>query len=60
MTATDVNGATDPLLDELDGWLTANWDPDLTVAEWWDRLGLAGWAAPSLPSGLLRQGPLAD
>ena len=49
MTATDVNGAFDPLLDELDGWLTANWDPDLTVAEWWERLGLAGWAAPSLP-----------
>jgi alkylation response protein AidB-like acyl-CoA dehydrogenase len=49
MTATDVHGATDPLLDELDGWLTANWDPDLTVAEWWERLGLAGWAAPSLP-----------
>lgn len=49
MTATDVNDATDPLLDELDGWLTANWDPDLTVAAWWERLGLAGWAAPSLP-----------
>jgi alkylation response protein AidB-like acyl-CoA dehydrogenase len=38
------------LLDELDAWLDANWDPDLTVREWWERLGLAGWAAPSLPS----------
>lgn len=38
------------LLDELDAWLDANWDPDLTVGEWWERLGLAGWAAPSLPS----------
>ena len=37
------------LLDELDAWLDANWDPDLTVADWWDRLGLSGWAAPSLP-----------
>ena len=38
------------LLDELDAWLDANWDPDLQVGEWWERLGLAGWAAPSLPT----------
>ena len=31
-------------------WLDENWDPDLTVAEWWERLGLAGWSAPTLPS----------
>ncbi|MSO87673.1 MAG: acyl-CoA dehydrogenase [Acidimicrobiia bacterium] len=30
-------------------WLAENWDPDLTVAEWWNRLGLSGWAAPGLP-----------
>jgi alkylation response protein AidB-like acyl-CoA dehydrogenase len=34
---------------ELREWLAANWDPELTVREWWERLGLAGWAAPSLP-----------
>jgi alkylation response protein AidB-like acyl-CoA dehydrogenase len=49
MTATDVVTGSDPLLDELEAWLTANWDPELTVAEWWERLGLAGWSAPSLP-----------
>ncbi len=38
------------LLDELDAWIDANWDPDLTVRAWWERLGLAGWAAPSLPA----------
>ncbi len=43
---TDI--ATD-LITELKDWLNDNWDPDLTVAEWWERLGLAGWAAPSLP-----------
>ena len=32
-------------------WLAENWDPDLTVAEWWERLGTAGWSAPSLPDG---------
>ena len=37
------------VIDELKSWLDDNWDPDLTVAEWWERLGLAGWAAPSLP-----------
>jgi alkylation response protein AidB-like acyl-CoA dehydrogenase len=37
------------VIDELRAWLDENWDPDLTVAEWWERLGLAGWAAPALP-----------
>ncbi len=37
------------LLDELDAWLDANWSPDLTVQEWWQRLGTSGWAAPALP-----------
>ena len=34
---------------ELRSWLAENWDPDLTVAEWWQRLGLAGWCAPTWP-----------
>lgn len=33
-----------------------NWDPDMTVAEWWERLGLAGWAAPSLPENAYGRG----
>ena len=37
------------VIDELQAWLDDNWDPDLTVADWWQRLGLAGWSAPSLP-----------
>ena len=44
------------LLDELDAWLEANWDPDLTVAAWWERLGLAGWAHPSLPTSAYGKG----
>jgi alkylation response protein AidB-like acyl-CoA dehydrogenase len=39
----------DALIDELTTWLEDNWDPDLTVGEWWDRLGNAGWSAPSWP-----------
>jgi len=50
MTDTiDATTSGDELVDELRSWLEDNWDPDLTVAEWWERLGLAGWAAPTLP-----------
>ena len=41
--------SSDDLVDELRSWLEENWDPEITVAEWWERLGLAGWAAPLLP-----------
>ena len=47
---------TTPVIDELAAWLEANWDPDLTVAEWWERLGLAGWAAPGLPENAYGKG----
>ncbi len=49
---TDTAERTSPSTDaveEVRAWLEENWDPDLTVAEWWERLGLAGWAAPGLP-----------
>src|SRR4051794_1642880 len=44
------------LTDELAAWLESNWDPDLTVAEWWERLGLAGWSAPGLPENAYGRG----
>jgi alkylation response protein AidB-like acyl-CoA dehydrogenase len=48
---TDLDDRTTPTdaVAEVTAWLEENWDPDLTVAEWWERLGLAGWAAPGLP-----------
>ncbi|HEX7166494.1 MAG TPA: acyl-CoA dehydrogenase family protein [Acidimicrobiales bacterium] len=53
-TATDV-------ITELKAWLEDNWNPDLTVGEWWERLGLAGWAAPLLPENAYgRALPRAD
>ena len=49
--ATNRTGDTDDeLVTELRSWLQDNWDPELTVGEWWERLGLAGWSAPSLPA----------
>ena len=47
---------TDELLAELRAWLRGNWDPDLTVGEWWERLGLSGWAAPTLPARAFGRG----
>jgi alkylation response protein AidB-like acyl-CoA dehydrogenase len=48
--------STESIVEEIRAWLKENWDPDLTVAEWWDRLGLAGWSAPSLPTNAFGRG----
>ena len=37
-------------LDDLQKFLDSEWDPDLTVGEWWEKLGTEGWSAPSWPS----------
>jgi alkylation response protein AidB-like acyl-CoA dehydrogenase len=37
------------LLADVSAWLAEHWDPDLTVAQWWDRAGAAGWTAPHFP-----------
>ncbi len=39
----------DDVIDEIRTWLEDNWDPDLTCGAWWERLGTAGWSAPTLP-----------
>ena len=36
-TAEDVRA-------EVKAWLEENWDPDITVGEWWDRLARSGYA----------------
>jgi alkylation response protein AidB-like acyl-CoA dehydrogenase len=35
--------------DETRSWAATNWDPDMTVAEWWQRLADACYSLPSLP-----------
>ena len=47
---------TDDLLDELRDWLHDNWDADLSVAEWWERLGTVGMGRPDPARRLVRQG----
>ncbi len=39
----------DVALAGLDGWIDEHWDPALSVGAWWELLGGAGWAAPTLP-----------
>jgi alkylation response protein AidB-like acyl-CoA dehydrogenase len=41
---------TDELVrDGVRGWIADNWDPDITLAEWWERLCDSGWAVPTWP-----------
>ena len=56
MTTTESTQSTDQIVDELRTWLEENWNLDLTVAEWWEKLGLAGWSAPSLPTNAYGRG----
>jgi alkylation response protein AidB-like acyl-CoA dehydrogenase len=37
--------------DEAAAWVADNWDPNLTVGEWWQRLSDAGYSHPTLPEG---------
>jgi alkylation response protein AidB-like acyl-CoA dehydrogenase len=41
-------------------WLTANWDPALSVREWWARLADSGWGFPSWPAEWFGRGLSAD
>ncbi len=48
--AAGTDMARGDLIEEVRTWLEDNWDPDLTVAQWWEKLGTAGWSAPNLPA----------
>jgi alkylation response protein AidB-like acyl-CoA dehydrogenase len=45
---------------EVKDWLADNWDPHLSVAEWWDRLGTSGWAVPTWPTEWFGKGLSRD
>jgi alkylation response protein AidB-like acyl-CoA dehydrogenase len=57
VTAPDATSlSSEEIVEELRSWLDDNWDPDLTVAQWWERLGLAGYSSPSLPTNAYGKG----
>jgi alkylation response protein AidB-like acyl-CoA dehydrogenase len=41
---------------DLDGWIDAHWDPDLTLAQWWAELAEAGLTVPHWPTQYLGTG----
>jgi alkylation response protein AidB-like acyl-CoA dehydrogenase len=45
---------------EVKAWLEENWNPDLTVAEWWDILARSGYAAPTFPEDTWGKGYARD
>ena len=49
MAIAEQTTPIEDLIAEFRSWLESNWDPEITVGEWWERLGLARWAAPTLP-----------
>lgn len=51
MTAIEANSdSAATVREEVRAWLAENWDPEITVGEWWDRLGNSGWAVPTWPN----------
>src|SRR5436190_1330487 len=34
---------------DVRAWLEANWDPDLSLLEWRERLADSGWGCPTWP-----------
>jgi len=34
---------------EVREWLATNWDPDVSLGEWWTRLADSGWGYPTWP-----------
>jgi alkylation response protein AidB-like acyl-CoA dehydrogenase len=60
VTAPDATDTYGELIAELRAWLDQNWDPDLTVGEWWERLGLSGWATPMWPEQWYGRGSSRD
>lgn len=38
-----------PVEQQMADWIDDNWDPDLELGEWWQRLADSGYAHPALP-----------
>ena len=42
------------------GWLKANWNPELGLVEWRNKLIESGWGAPHWPEGMVRPRPAGE
>ena len=60
-TTAETSRAIEDVLAELQTWLEENWDPDLTVGEWWERLGPGRVGRrPALPDNAYGRGLSRD
>jgi alkylation response protein AidB-like acyl-CoA dehydrogenase len=48
-TALGSAETTEDAVSEVRAWLGQNWDPEISLGDWWGRLGESGWSAPTLP-----------
>ncbi len=44
-----MGDAGEAVRDEVEAFLDEQWDPSITVGEWWDRLADSGWGFPTWP-----------
>lgn len=54
MGASDLD--RDRIRSQAASWVAENWDPDLTVRQWWERLAPSGWGFPAWPREWFGQG----
>jgi alkylation response protein AidB-like acyl-CoA dehydrogenase len=47
--ARSVDTSEETVEAQVAAWLDDNWDPDLTLGEWWQRLAESGYCLPGLP-----------
>ena len=53
---TVIAVTADTVREEVRAFLVDQWDPDLTVAEWWALLAESGWAVPTWPEQWMGRG----
>jgi len=49
MTDTTIEPTEESIRKEVRGWLDANWNPNLGLVEWREKLCESGWGAPHWP-----------
>ncbi|MEL6982966.1 MAG: acyl-CoA dehydrogenase family protein [Actinomycetota bacterium] len=50
-SVTGFEADADAVRVEASRWFAENWDPELALGEWWQRMADAGWSFPSWPEG---------
>jgi len=46
--------------EEAEAWLRENWDPEMPLGQWWERLADSGWGFPAWPERWFGRGLSSD